>query len=114
MRISDWSSDVCSSDLDELRGFDDVAVAHRPVDHEVVALVEGEDLGPGALLEAGDAGRVVLVRVGADDPADRSEERRVGQECVRQCRSRWWPYHYIKHQISHDQLTRSSSNLHHY
>src|SRR3546814_10256137 len=24
---------------------------------------------------------------------DRSEERRVGKECVRTCRSRWWPYH---------------------
>src|SRR3546814_13812144 len=24
--------------------------------------------------------------------ADRSEERRVGKECVSQCRSRWWPY----------------------
>src|SRR3546814_12721731 len=28
----------------------------------------------------------ILVRV-------RSEERRVGKECVRTCRSRWWPYH---------------------
>src|SRR3546814_11945189 len=23
---------------------------------------------------------------------DRSEERRVGNECVSTCRSRWWPY----------------------
>src|SRR3546814_12326461 len=32
------------------------------------------------------------------DPAvvDRSEERRVGKECVSTCRSRWWPYHYNK------------------
>src|SRR3546814_4512556 len=27
---------------------------------------------------------------------DRSEERRVGKECVSTCRSRWWPYHSIK------------------
>src|SRR3546814_11288685 len=26
----------------------------------------------------------------------RSEERRAGKECVRPCRSRWWPYHYTK------------------
>src|SRR3546814_18481418 len=26
----------------------------------------------------------------------RSEERRVGKECVRTCRSRWWPYHHKK------------------
>src|SRR3546814_15384141 len=26
----------------------------------------------------------------------RSEERRVGKECVSTCRSRWWPYHYKK------------------
>src|SRR3546814_19356955 len=26
-------------------------------------------------------------------PRLRSEERRVGKECVRTCRSRWWPYH---------------------
>src|SRR3546814_19355958 len=29
-------------------------------------------------------------------PADRSEERRVGKECVSTCRSRWSPYHYKK------------------
>src|SRR3546814_12078546 len=27
---------------------------------------------------------------------DRSEERRVGKECVSTCRSRWSPYHYKK------------------
>src|SRR3546814_5401960 len=26
-------------------------------------------------------------------PVGRSEERRVGKECVSTCRSRWWPYH---------------------
>src|SRR3546814_11027604 len=29
--------------------------------------------------------------------AERSEERRVGKDCVSTCRSRWSPYHYIKH-----------------
>src|SRR3546814_12736718 len=30
---------------------------------------------------------------GHQDGASRSEERRVGKECVSTCRSRWWPYH---------------------
>src|SRR3546814_17019538 len=33
---------------------------------------------------------------GDDGAFARSEERRVGKECVRRCRSRWWPYHYKK------------------
>src|SRR3546814_2428464 len=31
--------------------------------------------------------------VDPSDQAERSEERRVGKECVRTCRSRWSPYH---------------------
>ena len=54
----------------ELGGLDHVAVGHRPVDGEAVARVEGQHLGAGAGLEAGDAGGVVGVGVGADDPAD--------------------------------------------
>src|SRR3546814_13964684 len=33
---------------------------------------------------------------GGGPPAHRSEERRVGKECVSTCRSRWSPYHYKK------------------
>src|SRR3546814_7293974 len=60
MRISDWSSDVCSSDLNPW----------------IEAYAE-------------------CVGVAADDIAGllRSEERRVGKECVSTCRSRWSPYH---------------------
>src|SRR3546814_9560168 len=32
-------------------------------------------------------------RLSGEFAADRSEERRVGNECVSTCRSRWWPYH---------------------
>src|SRR3546814_9164976 len=63
MRISDWSSDVCSSDLAAARGRD-------------------RDGGTGPE-------RPTLVR----RTAPRSEERRVGKECVSTCRSRWSPYH---------------------
>ena len=35
----------------------------------------------------------VLVAGKGDEPENRSEERRVGKECLRLCRSRWSPYH---------------------
>src|SRR3546814_3720151 len=69
MRISDWSSDVCSSDLG-LGG----------------ATGRGAE-PPGA--------RSVPSRC-----ISRSEERRVGKECVSTCRSRWSPYHYKKNYCS--------------
>src|SRR3546814_12748776 len=84
MRISDWSSDVCSSDL--------IAGATAGI-----AAAEG-------------AGGIAKIRIGQFAPAvtrlvidlarpmtladasARSEERRVGKECVSTCRSRWSPY----------------------
>src|SRR3546814_11820503 len=110
MRISDWSSDVCSSDL--------AIVGHdRPIltrcDDSVLRVVAGAPVllrrsrgyvpdgirlaesGPpvlalGALLKC----CTCLLR---EDEAvlsqHRSEERRVGNECVSTCRSRWSPYH---------------------
>src|SRR3546814_19102221 len=74
MRISDWSSDVCSSDLPSLQQ-DDAA----PVVDDVRDLYLGEPL-----LQF------------------RSEERRVGKECVSTCRSRWSPYHYKKKNSQQD------------
>src|SRR3546814_5076771 len=67
MRISDWSSDVCSSDLTAAR------------------IVAGL-----TLLYPRLAVHAMLQR-----PIEqlRSEERRVGKECVSTCRSRWSPYH---------------------
>src|SRR3546814_5408236 len=64
MRISDWSSDVCSSDL----GHGTHVAKHG------LGLVDVP----------------VVVQVVRDV---RSEERRVGKECVSTCRSRWSPYH---------------------
>src|SRR3546814_2278148 len=84
MRISDWSSDVCSSDL-----------VLQPVPPGGV--VEGDDRD-GAVV-GGETPRQVAPGDGAGDgvpspiaPA-RSEERRVGKACVSTCRSRWSPYH---------------------
>src|SRR3546814_3416969 len=76
MRISDWSSDVCSSDLLGIE------IAEGQIDKPV--RVRPDD---GLQFDTPDIGvnRVIHRR--------RSEERRVGQECVSTCRSRWSPYH---------------------
>src|SRR3546814_3900441 len=74
MRISDWSSDVCSSDLGLsgltraffYAGAKNLLVSHWPLLDEVAPRL--------------------TVRL-------RSEESRVGKECVSTCRYRWSPYH---------------------
>src|SRR3546814_9310208 len=78
MRISDWSSDVCSSDL---------FVAVTPTGDKMTASI----VGP--VCETGDtfARDRVIDKVESGDLAVRSEERRVGKECVSTCRSRWSP-----------------------
>src|SRR3546814_7929694 len=87
MRISDWSSDVCSSDL--LVALDDI----------VLVLLE-QLVGLQRVLDVVNDGDVldVVKRAFRQDAALaqqllRSEERRVGKECVSTCRSRWSPYH---------------------
>src|SRR3546814_7323735 len=81
MRISDWSSDVCSSDLAHrtypVPGGPAQPSGPRPPDDRRGR--EGDHRGRP---EAGAAG-----------DARRSEERRVGKECVSTCRSRWSPSH---------------------
>src|SRR3546814_16015765 len=99
MRISDWSSDVCSSDL-ALRmnrlmtthTIREAVAADRDwlADCAVVMALETEHkrLEPGTVRAGIDAGIA--------DPAKaryRSEERRVGKEGVSTCRSRWSPAH---------------------
>src|SRR3546814_6844368 len=71
MRISDWSSDVCSSDL----------LTRAPLDLR-------------ARIAAAKAYATERRQIEAKIPQEfRSEERRVGKECVSTCRSRWSPYH---------------------
>src|SRR3546814_5238208 len=81
MRISDWSSDVCSSDL-----------LHRVV----VAPVDDGGAGPcgeGGFGEGHGSSSIWISHHGLLPYCSRSEERRVGKECVSTCRSRWSPYH---------------------
>src|SRR3546814_19370377 len=84
LRISDWSSDVCSADLHLRAGELQHVGGHR---------------APFGLVAVEQAFRCPAVALGGQLPAevervlDRSEERRVGKECVSTCRSRWSPYH---------------------
>src|SRR3546814_10474976 len=109
MRISDWSSDVCSSDLgddlqlgeardvggvDDLRMFDAPAALARNVGGQVGGEVgDGrQSLGIGGVADRVDRDLELVHRRAHHLVAKlRSEERRVGKECVRPCRSRWLP-----------------------
>src|SRR3546814_11256840 len=106
MRISDWSSDVCSSDLDAyLRGLAkevqllrdeyakiEQARAADDSDAETAALFA---MTSSAIDEAGavasglPSARYDYISNRIDANGDRSEERRVGKECGSTCRS-WW------------------------
>src|SRR3546814_20521370 len=100
MRISDWSSDVCASDLINEMVFAMlfvVAVGLGPF-AGVMALFIGTTGVLATLfaeaVEAIDPGPVEGVRAtGASALQERSEERRGGKERVRTCRSRWSPCH---------------------
>src|SRR3546814_13881523 len=131
MHISDWSSDVCSSDLQEF--FDEavlddrdtnfaeefldverttdrrrgaarackVAFLRRTVRQEVQGLLAifRADVDADAVIGPGEANAVLTEITGNRCVEDalfgdaKSEERRVGKECVSTCSSRWSPYH---------------------
>src|SRR3546814_3116745 len=82
MRISDWSSDVCSSDLGG-------AVVQLSRDGAWLADISAMSDRTPCAKELSRAAIVAAQRHGVV----RSEERRVGKECVSTCRSRWSPYH---------------------
>src|SRR3546814_5228138 len=84
MRISDWSSDVCSSDLDHLLRLADLdPLLSR---HHATGDQMGRRRDPES--HRHHQGRKPRRR----REHLRSEERRVGKECVSTCRSRWSPY----------------------
>src|SRR3546814_4757258 len=102
MRISDWSSDVCSSDLapvqtdincDQVKG--QTAAQGQPPD-DILGVRHGMTLqnvknvlrctNPLFIFEEKEGNNSNLTN------RTRSEERRVGKECVSTCRSRWSPY----------------------
>src|SRR3546814_12398708 len=124
MRISDWSSDVCSSDLGRespmwllspLSWLLLAVAAGIPVWHArhrwrwlwgacvsviVLSVLAMTPLLANALLQRIERAQSIDDACILDPPdtvvvlaGGRSEERRVGKECVSTCRSRWSPYH---------------------
>src|SRR3546814_13532813 len=103
MRISDWSSDVCSSDL-QLHplvctafnaDFDgDQMAVHVPLSLEAQLEARVLMMSTNSILHPANGAPIIV-------PSQdlvlglyyRSEARRVGKECVSTCRSRWSPYH---------------------
>src|SRR3546814_17481440 len=97
MRISDWSSDVCSSDLStwDAELMVDLFLAKAKIDViplflSTYRLHETSITNSGKLEEKMNASRRIRFR---KLMGRRSEERRVGKECVSTCRSRWSTYH---------------------
>src|SRR3546814_14015573 len=108
MRISDWSSDVCSSDL-TLDGHWDRRLKKGLVRPDLSIDLHGHSFASAQALLDDAIGRglirgarVLLVVAG------RSEERRVGQECVSTCRSRWSSYP-SKTRNEHNRIIGSTS-----
>src|SRR3546814_20596590 len=114
MRISDWSSDVCSSDLPKITlspsrdiPFDrlilsaanvrrvrpDEGIANLADDIARRGLLHNLNVRPILDAEGQETGDYEVPAGGRRYRALRSEERRVGKECVSTCRSRWSPYH---------------------
>src|SRR3546814_15814626 len=115
MRISDWSSDVCSSDLPCVRaqaaerGVEDLAADIVEINVDAAGAVLVQRLADVLILVVdGGVGAQLVAHVGtlfrATGNSDhlaaqafgnlhRSDEGRVGKECVRMCSSRWSPVH---------------------
>src|SRR3546814_16944306 len=117
MRISDWSSDVCSSDLvdarTELEARQRAVRVRQVADARLDVGVEAQEhpVAGDAVIGSGQreghaaersseigararvAAKLVRARTQFDGAAGRSEERRGGKEGVRTCRTRWAPSH---------------------
>src|SRR3546814_15126787 len=99
MRISDWSSDVCSSDLAQAKLRDLTQRRVQLVNMRVAEINRSHQASP-ALAASHRRVQAALTREITHIERDiqrclasaRSEERRVGKECVRPFRSRWSPY----------------------
>src|SRR3546814_13778040 len=138
MRISDWSSDVCSSDLGILhcRKWQALPRTDRRGRQMTGPVLEWAASGRPRLAAAqgggsSSVGRAVRLRARKDwaariDPARRavsaqtesgcsevkarSAERRVGKECVSKCRSRWSPYHSKKKKSNREKIQKQQTN----
>src|SRR3546814_15370225 len=104
MRISDWSSDVCSSDLKKLRTVEEEQVLLEPINRETPGGPHHDDVAEIVQDVKFELSELVHMFLGKYAQlfvnfcviffvlgALRSEDRRVGKECVSTCRSRWSP-----------------------
>src|SRR3546814_14664750 len=121
MRISDWSSDVCSSDLladpnFEAQPYDPWVAYGRSKTANILFAVEFDRrhkarairaaaVHPGAI--ATDLGRDVPPEQMEALFKQRSDERRVGKECVNSCRSRLSPCHLKQKKLSDSYTKRN-------
>src|SRR3546814_3522576 len=87
MRISDWSSDVCSSDL--------FAFVMQGLGSGPISLFGTPEQKRRWLPGVANGSKIAALAMSEPDAGSdvRSEERRVGEECVSTCRSGWSPYH---------------------
>src|SRR3546814_14492816 len=103
MRISDWSSDVCSSDLTTLlagtiagvyaqKGKLNQAKSSYENYYAMSSLQQTEEAQKSLKEAKTTIEEVVLHDKTSSSPEARSEERRVGKECVSTCRYGWSPY----------------------
>src|SRR3546814_13748253 len=104
MRISDWSSDVCSSDLPQHMIQKVLPSTTRAISKRHLPPLRRLPTRMSAFLTKRNSAQATTqsellryersaFRALRSPKSFRSEERRVGKECVSTCRSRWSPYH---------------------
>src|SRR3546814_13285471 len=100
MRISDWSSDVCSSDLSSggAIGSSDLDSGAVIASQPTIRMKRRTSPAKPRPTQRSRRRQRGLAGGAAAPVGGRSEERRVGKECVSTCRYRWSPYHYKKTQ----------------
>src|SRR3546814_13749104 len=123
MRISDWSSDVCSSDLWRTASASASLSRVLPPASEVRSACINTGRSISSFTGTSDRPMSVPMSrptlalstdgggVRGGTPGTRSEERRVGKECVSTCSSRWSPYHYTQHK-THQYNSSALTNTH--
>src|SRR3546814_15807428 len=111
MRISDESSDVCSSDLRKTLG-DAAEEVHEGAVEKGIALAERRDVAARREMAAALPRRAIvdLLRGKALGHPRRSDERRVGKECDSTCSSRWSPSHYNTQQRAMHHTASANDN----
>src|SRR3546814_11433842 len=113
MRISDWSSDVCSSDINCVVYWSQSSKKRPSIDCRPSPISAAHRHTP-PFHEVRCRSPQIPTFVSPLDTSSRSEERRVGKECVSTCRSRWSPYHskkkYTTYNTSLPKCTSTKTN----